>query len=144
MRQVWDFLNKIAGQDSTRIACVLLFCIAAVFALIHLFRYRFSLLRLSSSSVIMALAFMFAWQQPFFTEKIHLLEYGFLAWLAARDLHKSNPAVKTAALAMLYVLLIGALDEVFQKCLPYRVGEIRDVITNVISGAFGTALFFFG
>lgn len=87
---------------------------------------------------------MFAYWQPYVTEKIHILEYGFLGWLAVRDLNRNKAYVKSAILAIFYIFLIGALDEAFQKCLPYRVGEIRDVVTNIISGLLGIMLFLFG
>jgi len=37
--------------------------------------------------------------------------------------------------------LVGVLDEGFQKLLPWRVYEIRDMITNAISGALGITIF---
>jgi VanZ family protein len=93
--------------------------------------------------VILITSFLFGWQQPYFVEKMHVLEYGLLGWLAARDLRR-NPRsniVLTILFSILFVLLIGSLDEGFQRLLPYRVGEIRDVITNVVSGSFGVILF---
>lgn len=91
--------------------------------------------------VILSLAFIFAWWQPFFPEKAHTLEYGFLGWFAARDLSKDKNLVTFIPQAIFFVLLVGASDEIFQWFLPYRVGEVRDVVTNIIGGIFGISLF---
>lgn len=87
-------------------------------------------------------AFSFAWKQPYMAEKTHILEYGLLAWLAMRDLVKiKTPIIKNVLIAFVFTALVGVLDEGFQKLLPWRVCEIRDMITNAISGALGIAVF---
>jgi len=87
-------------------------------------------------------AFSFAWKQPYMAEKTHILEYGLLAWLVMRDLVKiKTPIIKSVLIAFVFTALVGVLDEGFQKLLPWRVCEIRDMITNAISGALGIAVF---
>ena len=71
-------------------------------------------------------------------ERLHILEYGILGLMFyfyfAGD--QRLPAVK--AFASLF--LAGALDEIFQAFLPNRVGEVKDVILNVIGGLWGIML----
>jgi VanZ family protein len=93
--------------------------------------------------VVLALFYLglnFSWRQPYFVEKLHIFEYGFLGWLVTRDLNKKKISIKAILLSALFVLLVAGLDEGFQYFLPYRVCDIRDVITDGISGAFGIAL----
>jgi hypothetical protein len=87
-------------------------------------------------------AFSFAWKQPYMAEKTHILEYGLFAWLTMRDLVKTKtPIIKSLLIAFVFTALVGILDEGFQKLLPWRVCEIRDMVTNAISGALGIAVF---
>src|SRR4030042_6287730 len=102
---------------------------------------RISKFTLGLGLYIIISAFIFAWRQPFFTERIHILEYGLLGWLAMRDSSRNKTALKTILFTILFVFLVSSIDELFQKLLPYRVGEIRDAITNIISGVIGLLLF---
>lgn len=89
-----------------------------------------------------ALGFIFAWRQPFAIEKMHVLEYAVLGWLSLRDLSKNNSDILKGALyTFLFILITGSLDEGLQKLLPWRVFEIRDIATNVLSGILGISLF---
>ena len=76
-------------------------------------------------------------------KKVHVLEYGILGYLAFRDLSKRNKKIfKDILLAFSFISLIGIMDETFQGFLPYRVREIRDVATNVVSGLLGIFQYF--
>lgn len=71
-----------------------------------------------------------------------MLEYGFLGWMAARDLiGQGNKLIKPFLAAFLFAFMIGAGDELLQKYLPYRVGELRDIATNIASSFLGIILF---
>lgn len=141
MNQVWVFLEGAWGRDNVVIACTSLFAIFAIFVLANAIKSRRGFLTILLNLVILALVFVFAWQQPLFDERMHVLEYGFLGWLACHDLNKYRRSVGRILLAFLFVFLIGTLDEAFQLFLPYRTGDIKDVIVNAISGVFGIALF---
>ncbi|MFZ2357470.1 MAG: VanZ family protein [Candidatus Omnitrophota bacterium] len=141
MRQVWEFFGKVFGQDNVEIFCILLFLATAILILTRIIRFHFSILRSIVNLAVIIFAFIFAWRQPFFTERIHILEYGLLGWLAVRDFSRNKTPLKAVLFTMLFIFLVGSIDEFFQKLLPYRVGEIRDVITNIISGVLGIILF---
>ncbi len=141
MQQVWEFLGKVFGQNNLRVFCILLFLATAILILVYTIRFHCGILRIMLTSAIIIFASIFAWHQPFFSERLHILEYGLLGWLAARDFSESKPLLKAACFAILFVFLIGSTDEFFQKILPYRVGELRDVITDLISGVLGIILF---
>ena len=141
MRQIWEFFGKVFGQKNVEIFCILLFFVTAILIIAHIIRFHLSTLRVIVNLAVIIFAFIFAWRQPFFSERIHILEYGLLGWLAMRDFSKAKPLLKAAFFSVLFVFLVGSIDELFQKFLPYRVGEIRDVLTNIISGALGIILF---
>jgi len=144
MQQVWQFLMRVLGKHALYLLCGNLYLFLAVIVLLRIFKSRLHFLRVIGSIIILVLSFLFAWRQPFFVEKMHVAEYGFSGWLAMRDLRRRHTIGMTKAMlfSVLFILLVGSIDEGFQKLLPYRVGEIRDVITNVISGLSGIVLFF--
>ena len=143
MQQVWRFLSGVFGDKVLYLLCGNLYLFLAVILFLRLVKSRLHFLRVIGSIIILALSFLFAWRQPFFVEKMHVAEYGFLGWLAMKDLRRRHiiGALKAMLFSILFILLVGSIDEGFQKLLPYRVGEIRDVITNVISGLSGIVLF---
>jgi len=72
-------------------------------------------------------------------EAFHFIEYGLLAclfyaaWLPLGD-------ASVVILPLLCGLLVGTLDEWIQWFVPFRVGEIRDVVLNLV--AVGCGLLF--
>ena len=85
-------------------------------------------------------AWVLAVNQPFFTEETHVFTYGFLGYLAARDLARAKMTVaRRVAGALFFVALVSSADELLQAVLPYRFGDMRDVVTNILSGALGIA-----
>lgn len=70
-----------------------------------------------------------------------MLEFALLGWLTVGDLTRQNKRfLKAIIFAFIFVAMIGCLGEGFQKLLPWRVYEIRDIITDVLSGMLGIAL----
>lgn len=82
--------------------------------------------------LIITLIWLFHLKRP--EERFHFLEYGVLGVLAFKAFGKG---LKKTTIAILFVLLIGTLDEFIQFLLPDRVGDIRDVIFNVAGGTLG-------
>jgi hypothetical protein len=140
--QVWDFLAKAMGQQNIRITVSALFIASALFVLILEIRSGFKRWKVIFSLAVVTVAILFAWNLPFFVERIHVMQYGLMGWLVARDLGKNDKSLARLFFrAILIVLLIASLDEILQKFLPYRVGDIRDVITDAVGGIFGIVLF---
>jgi hypothetical protein len=141
-QQLWRIGQKILMRPTILILLALVF-LEITLALLHkCIQARLSLFRIILVAIVCALAYAFSWSQPYMTEKAHVLEYGLLAWLALRDFCKGKQNVAICVLyAAIFVLIVGSLDEGFQKLLPYRVGEIRDVLTNLLSGSLGISLF---
>jgi hypothetical protein len=93
---------------------------------------------------------------PIVAEKMHLLEYGFLSYLALRAVQGAQGKIGTVPEAskgplwglshfsskqslyvVLIVIIVGSLDELIQGFTPGRYCELRDVILNIVSGILG-------
>ena len=76
-------------------------------------------------------------------ERFHFVEYGVLALLYQR-VWRARGGVSTVVMPILAGILVGTADEWFQWFVPFRVGELRDVLLNgvalVCGVLFGTAL----
>ncbi len=143
MLQAWKFLVGTIGNEAIKFIFFSLFFLVALSYMAYIFRRKIPVFRIALSILIFAFAYMLILNQPYFTEKIHVLEYGILGYLAFRDLSKRYKKIfKNILLAIFFISAIGTLDETFQKFLPYRVGEIRDVLTNVVSGLLGIFQYF--
>ena len=122
---------------------VIVLALAAAYA----FKARLGAPRIFAVFSVFILAYLLGSVQHYFEEKTHILMYGLLGYLAARDLISVGKALKPSALpknmamAAAFVVLISALDEGFQLILPYRFGEWNDFITNILGGILGISLF---
>jgi len=74
-------------------------------------------------------------------ERIHILEYMILGWFTGKDLLKDGKHKVNIFLACVFTLLVGVFDELFQKILPYRVFDMRDILFNSAGGTGGVFLY---
>jgi len=75
-------------------------------------------------------------------ERIHLAQFGALGVLACCSYRNHNPIIGLwLAKPLIFIILIGIADEVFQYFLPDRVGDIRDVLFNTLGGIWGMLLY---
>lgn len=75
-------------------------------------------------------------------EKIHFIEYGFLAYLVYKAVRLDVQEPMAYGYAFLLISALGWIDEGIQYLLPNRYYQIEDVILNSISGALGLGLVF--
>lgn len=73
-------------------------------------------------------------------ERIHLLEYGFLGFLVFNVYPPAWGDLSRYWHSFLTVSFFGTLDEIIQYFIPNRVGDVRDIILNIISGLLGLLL----
>jgi len=90
---------------------------------------------------IVAIGLFLVWQIEIPEEKIHILEFALLGWLASRDLTRQKIRLGRIILALIFTFLAGLLDETFQGILPYRYFQWWDVALNSAGGAFGIILY---
>jgi VanZ family protein len=72
-------------------------------------------------------------------EKVHLIEYGLLAYLALNAVTVTPRGGPGAAVAALFVAAAGAGDEALQRLIPNRVFDLYDVAANWLGGTLGAA-----
>lgn len=142
MQEVWFTLKAILGVKTVTL-CVAILCLTPILAILFQnIKSGLSIKRLILIGALYAWGFIFAWRQPYLSEKAHVLEFGLVGWLAMRDLAGgSKHLLKDILYALIFVAIIGYLGEGIQKFLPWRVFEVRDIITNVLSGILGVILF---
>ncbi len=73
-------------------------------------------------------------------ERIHLLEYGLLSFLVFRIYPSDWSYMFRYWQTFLTVSFIGTLDEIIQYLIPNRVGDVRDIGLNIVSGLLGLVL----
>jgi VanZ family protein len=70
-------------------------------------------------------------------ERLHLIEYGLLAFLVLKALLFDFSDAPSYGMAFAFAALFGLMDEGIQYILPNRNFEWRDVVTNVLASALG-------
>lgn len=76
---------------------------------------------------------------------MHLGAYGFLAFLAARNLHREKPLfsrTKLKVMAILFACLYGFSDEIHQAFVPERTASVWDFAADVLGSILGTCFYF--
>jgi VanZ family protein len=71
-------------------------------------------------------------------EKLHLFEYGFLAFLVYKALKNDVKGGKIYFYTSILVASFGCVDELIQFFVPTRYYDIKDILVNVSSGVMGT------
>ncbi len=143
MRQVLEFIQAYIGKSGITILLWLLMtagCIA-VFAL-YIIKKRVPVIKTSALAFLLIMGLVLSWRMKGpMEEKVHILEYAVLGWLATKDLIKVNKKVAGIALACLFCVAVSISDEVFQAVLPYRVFDIRDIVLNGLATLWGILIY---
>ncbi|OGW76097.1 MAG: hypothetical protein A2Z72_01915 [Omnitrophica bacterium RBG_13_46_9] len=139
MNQLNSFLTRTFGIKAVKFALLFTYFLLVVFYTLYISRKKLPISRIVISLFVFILAFFYLLWQPYIAEQLHIFEYGILGYLALKDLLlpcKRN--LKSILFALFFVTLVGALDEGFQKILPYRTFDPRDIATNATSGFLGS------
>jgi hypothetical protein len=118
------------------------FLLIGVGIVVYLIRSRreFGALRYVGIALLALLYLYLLHRTRFPAERLHLMEYGFLAYLCWRAFRIDLSAVKSYALGFLLSSVFGIADEAIQYLLPNRHFEMRDVTMNIIASALGLLL----
>lgn len=143
MRQVRSFLIGTFGDQALRVGFLTIFFLVVTLYLIYIYRSKVTVGKIGLSLFVFALAFLLILLQRFFAERLHVLEYGILGYLALRDLSLRGKYIgKNIIYMVCFVSMVSLLDEGFQWILPYRYFDVRDLATNMISGILGATQYF--
>ena len=142
MRQMVDWLrNNLLGVRGIDVLILALIVGSIVFLATNLLTKRLSFFRLLLIAGIITVGFIGVMQLELAVEKVHILEYALLGWLALGDTTRTYPKMKAALIAMIFCALVGVVDEGFQGILPYRFYDNRDIIFNVLGALEGIVLY---
>lgn len=115
---------------------VINFFIFIIFSLICYHFYRKAGFKLLGYMFLISLPLLFivlSLNRP--AERIHVVEYGILGFLLFKACGIGN--FKGLVVSSIFASVVGLVDEVIQWMLPNRVGDIKDVVINSISGILG-------
>ena len=76
---------------------------------------------------------------------MHMGAYGFLAFLAARNLHQEKPffnRTKLKGMAILFACLYGFSDEIHQAFVPERTASVWDFAADILGSILGACFYF--
>ncbi len=140
MRQLLDFIRHFAGDNFSlfRDGIIFLFGLGLLFFVINKTTTR---MRLFLQLVMFGAAIILLTQMKLAIERIHIIEYGLLGYLIARDLLKAKRTLPGIIIACLFACCVGIIDELFQAILPYRFYDTRDIMFNSMGGLWGIGLF---
>ena len=143
LQQVLTFANKIFGENNIKIIFYLMCLIGVCFLLFRIINNHLDFKHI----LVIVTTLTFSWflisVQQFFGEKTHVILYGILGYITIQDIYKKNIGTFRALLYTgCFTFLISFLDEIFQAILPYRVGEVRDILTNILSIGVGISVYF--
>ena len=138
--QIW--LRGLLGRGGMILLLGGIFFAAALAALSFINLRAIPRRKLLLGTIIFLAGFAYSLTLTMPAERIHLLEYGILGLLAAAGLRKKGESIwRSSGRALLFVFLVGLLDEGFQWLLPDRVGDWRDVGFNCLGGIWGLGLY---
>ena len=142
MRQLFNLAATLTSRTTITYLLWLLFLVIGL-AITYLLYYQLRKPLLGSAhnarqySVSLLSTFLAGLTLAYFLEipeeRIHLIKYGLIGALVYRDL---NSRIVT----ILFGIGIACLDEFFQYLLPYRVGDLRDVLIDTLGIIWGMLL----
>jgi len=139
MRGILSFIYKTIGRDMLIKIVFIVIIISVVMILFWFLKSKkFEVWRLIVVGGIVVLYLVGVFWLDIPEERVHFLEYGILGLLVYNGFEKRG--IKIIFLSIFLVALFGAIDELIQWYLPNRVGDIRDIVMNAVSGAMGVCL----
>ena len=140
-RPISEFLKKVIPFGfSVNILLIVVFL--SVFG----FSIRKVKIKLFSTYLVLALiaiiGIMFINKIEIPEERIHFIQYGFLAFLIHRALILDTKNARAYFIAFILTAVLGWLDEGIQYLLPDRYYDTRDVVFNALGGILGLVVTF--
>jgi len=141
MKQVLDFFYASIGKQATVLALGVSFVVIFAVLFWRIMGLKTANYRKLLFLIVLALGLYFSWSLKIVAERIHILEYGLLGYLASQDLFKNKFNFKSVLFIFITLAIFAFLDEGFQYFLPYRVYDLRDIVFNLAGGSWGIGLF---
>jgi len=114
-----------------------IFGITGLLLVYFLFRLRINFINLIFFFIVFAIGLLYAYtMNQHISERIHLILFGMIGFLFTYDNIKL-PLHRLIIYTVFWGFFAASLDEMFQMFLPYRVGDIRDVIFGGVGSTWG-------
>lgn len=134
-------LLKTGKIDVVPIFIWIIFGIFGILLTAYLLKNDISFLRIFFFFIIFDLGVLYALTiNKFVSERIHLIYYCIIGILFAKD-NFQGKKVLSVIYSLIFACLVATIDEIFQFFLPYRVGDIRDVIFDTLGGLWGGLIY---
>lgn len=140
-RQLMEFTTACIGKNSFKISIVLILIGTATLFFIGEAKRLVKPSKVLLMLGLLTVALFLTWKIKLPQVRMHILMYALVGWLASRDAMRQGRTWKTIALAWIFAAAAGALEELFQKLLPYRVFDISDIIFNLEGATLGVILY---
>lgn len=141
-RAAQHYIEKFLGPES--MAAITIFFVLAGLWLFWIYVIKNPVRRIRRLILFLLIAAFYAWRLLTLhvqVERFHLIEYGLLAVLVCAAMQRHDYDWLALGWGFAAAWFMGMADELFQWWLPARVGEWRDVVINIQSGALGLAAF---
>jgi len=119
---------------------VVLFILLALAVFKHRLKGKSPATLAGIAAILLIYAFLLIYETPIAVEKLHLIEYGFMTYLALRVVRNVRPTDLKYLIVILTVTLIGIGDELMQEVIPIRVCDVRDMLMNSLAGLLALVL----
>jgi VanZ family protein len=139
MPLLWEKGVAVFGTGLNSIGYIvsfLLLFLLIMFMLRH--RKNYGPLKIAALAMLgFVYGYVLRYQCKFPAERLHLVEYGFLAFLIYYAFSFDFSHRVSLLFAFLFSSGFGVFDECIQYLLPNRKFEMRDIMTNVIASILG-------
>ena len=141
-QQIWLWLINIFGRNQIILFSCSIFTLFILIFLAQKIKQGHKKRKILYTAILVITGALLSLKIELFAERVHLFEFGLLGWFVAKDFSRSK-ALQSRILirTLVFILFISSADEFLQQLLPYRVGQIRDVLFNLCGGLTGWIIY---
>jgi hypothetical protein len=140
-RQLFEFTEQHLGKTGFKILIGSVLVGAASAFFINELKRLAHPLRVAGMLAILLLTLFYLWKIELPQVRMHILMYAVVGWRAGRDAMKAGRSWKNIGIAWVFASVAGAMEELFQKILPYRFFEVSDIVFNTAGATLGVVLY---
>ncbi|WP_457643025.1 VanZ family protein [Persephonella sp.] len=134
-RYIVNFLYANFGKENLSILINILL-VVLLGILFYLFRDRLRKLLIILPFIVIVAVIFISLDRP--EERAHFIQYEILGIMAFKLFGVYS--FKGLIMSVFFVFIVGAVDELIQWFLPNRVGDVKDVLLNLIGGTLGICI----
>jgi VanZ family protein len=140
MRQVLNFILSYANREMLSVILWLAAAFIFIFIMFYFIRMRAGKRRLVVLLLALTSCCLYLRSIGIVEERVHIFQFALLGWMASNDFKRFKP-VPSLIISLLFCMLVAGIDEAVQHYLPYRYGDMRDVVFAGWGSFFGSILY---